>query len=150
MVDIASRFSVRWIRNPFEGPGALRFLFDVEKGKRGKFLKQYTAGQIARSTQPHFRSIIRKGRIGCPGSFHGVSATGLLTEEIVARLSRSLDYGINELMTHPGYLDEDLKGQKTRLLVSRERERDILASCDLKRLFDKNEIVLSHFGEVNP
>lgn len=149
VVEIARRFSVKWVRNPFEGPGAFGFLFDVEKGKRGKFLKQYCKALTVRSAYPLFRSCIRRAGMNCPEYFHGVSSTGFLNDRMIVRLSRMLKPGIHELMTHPGYLDAELERQKTRLLYSREMERQILVSDHLKKQFERNDITLSHFGEVN-
>jgi len=72
-----------------------------------------------------------------------------MNEKVVARIAGNLEPGINELMIHPGILDTDLRQQKTRLLRSREVEKDLLLSEAVKRAFDDNGIVLSHFGEVN-
>lgn len=150
LLEIAERYRVRRIRNPFEGPGALGFLFDVEKGKKVKFLKQYCKALTVRSAYPLFRSCLRRAGMMCPEHFHGVSSTGFLNEKMMIRLSRTLKPGIHELMTHPGYLDAELERQKTRLLSSREKERQILVSQNVKKLFEANDITLSHFGEVNP
>ena len=57
--------------------------------------------------------------------------------------------GISEFMTHPGIVDADLERCKTRLLGSRAREKDLLISARVKELFERHEIILSHFGEVN-
>lgn len=149
LTEIAQRFSVRWIRNPFEGPGALRFLFDVEKGKKKRFLKQYCKALTVRSMHPLFRSCMARGGMGCPEHFHGVSSTGFLNEKMMIRLSRMIRPGIHELMTHPGCLDADLKRQKTRLLYSREMERQILVSDRVRKQFEGDGITFSHFGEVN-
>jgi chitin disaccharide deacetylase len=149
MVEIAKRFSIKWIRNPFDTPGAWRFLFDVEGGRRGEFLKQYASALCSRSARPSFTLGINRAGIRTPDFFHGVSTTGMMNESVVKRISGILKPGINELMTHPGRLDADLEQQKTRLLRSREVEKDLLLSETMKRLLEKNGIVLSHFGEVN-
>ena len=149
MIEVANRFRVKWMRDPFERPDALRFLFDVKESKRKIFLKQYAGGLAACPVRPYFGRRLHRAGIDRPDFFHGVSATGILTEELMVRLAAVLKPGINELMTHPGYLDEDLIGQGTRLLHSRESEREILSSDYVKRLFTENGIMLSHFGEVN-
>lgn len=149
MIEIARRWSVKWIRDPFEARGGLRFLFDVEKGKRRQFLRQYAAALCTTPALPAFRSQIRGGGIGCPDYFHGISATGLMTRNFVRRLSENLKPGINELMTHPGYVDNELKALGTRLLESREKEKEIVASEEFKAHLEKHKIVVSNFGEVN-
>jgi chitin disaccharide deacetylase len=149
LLEIANRFSVNWIRNPFDSPGAWRFLFDIEKNRRGEFLKQYGNVLCSRVSRHSFMSRVRGSAVRTPQSFHGVSVTGIMNEKVLARMAENLEPGINELMTHPGILDTDLAQQKTRLLRSREVEKDLLLSETVKRAFDNNGIVLSNFGEVN-
>jgi predicted glycoside hydrolase/deacetylase ChbG (UPF0249 family) len=57
--------------------------------------------------------------------------------------------GLNELMTHPGIVDAELLKFKGRLLDSRVKEKELLVSAGIKELFEKNHIVLRHFGEVD-
>ncbi len=150
MVEIARRYSVKWIRKPFEDPRSLRFLLDVEEGRRGDFLKQYSHALCSRPAHCFFRSHVRKSGIRSPDYFHGLSSTGVMCEKLMARLVESVRPGINELMVHPGYLDADLKAMKSRLSLSREREREILVSEDLKAILEKNKIKLINYGEVKP
>jgi hypothetical protein len=56
----------------------------------------------------------------------GVLATGTLDAATVTSLLSSLPAGTWELVTHPGYNDADLAQAHTRLLKSRETERDAL------------------------
>ena len=149
LLEIANRFSVNWIRNPFDSPGAWRFLFDIEKDRRGEFLKQYGNVLCSRVSRHSFMSRVRGSGVRTPQSFHGVSVTGIMNEKVLARMAGNLEPGISELMTHPGILDTDLAQQKTRLLRSREVEKDLLLSETVKRAFDNKGIVLSNFGEVN-
>jgi chitin disaccharide deacetylase len=145
MVEIANRYSVKWIRNPFDSLGAWRFLFDIQGDRRGEFLKQYATALCSRSARPSFMARINRAGIRTPDFFHGVSLTGIMNTSAIMRICRILKPGVSELMTHPGRLDADLERQKTRLLRSREVEKDLLLSKTVKRLFEKNEIVLSHF-----
>jgi len=149
LLEIANRFSVKWIRNPFDSPGAWRFLFDLEDDRRGEFLKQYGNVLCSRVARHSFMSRVRGSGVHTPRSFHGVCITGIMNQKVLARVAGNIEPGINELMTHPGILDTDLKQQKTRLLRSREVEKDLLLSETVKRAFENKGIVLSHFGEVN-
>jgi len=149
MMDIARRFSVKWIRNPFESMGAVRFVRDVQAGRRIVFLKQYVAGSVTNPVSCCFQARIARSGLRTPDFFHGVAATGLMNGDILRHLCRFLRPGINELMTHPGYLDADLENQKTRLLLSREQERNLYASAGARELFIAHGIDISHFGEVN-
>jgi hypothetical protein len=56
----------------------------------------------------------------------GVLATGTLDGATLSSLLRNLPPGDWELVTHPGYHDADLAQAHTRLLTSRETEREAL------------------------
>ncbi|HYA42778.1 MAG TPA: ChbG/HpnK family deacetylase [Syntrophobacteraceae bacterium] len=148
LIEIAQRFSVRWIREPFEAAGAWRFLCDLEKGLGAGFVKQFTKARATIAARPIFRRRIREAGIQTPAGLYGISSTGLINEKIIERICRMLKPGLSELMTHPGIVDADLVGRKSRLIDSRARERDLLVSTKVKELFREREITLSHFGEV--
>jgi predicted glycoside hydrolase/deacetylase ChbG (UPF0249 family) len=58
----------------------------------------------------------------------GVVATGTLDAATLSSLLRAMPEGTWELVTHPGYCDEELARVRTRLLESRETEREALLS----------------------
>ncbi len=148
MIEIAERFSVKWMRTPFEAGGAWRFFPDLEKGQRAKFVKQFAVARSSTIARPIFRLLIRKAGIETPAAFYGISPTGFINEKIIRRICRILKPGLSELMTHPGIVDADLVRRKSRLLFSRAREKELLVSAEVKRLFAEREIVVIHFGEV--
>jgi predicted glycoside hydrolase/deacetylase ChbG (UPF0249 family) len=147
LIQIAERFSVKWIREPFESPGVWRFLSDLEKGRRAGFIKQFARAGATIAVRPLFRRRIREAGMSTPAGFYGIASTGLINEKIIERICRMLKPGINELMTHPGVVDTDLIRRDSRLLDSRAREKDLLLSMKVKKLFREREIMLSHFGE---
>jgi hypothetical protein len=55
-----------------------------------------------------------------------VLATGTLDAATVASLVSALPEGTFELVSHPGYNDAQLAQVRTRLLASRETEREAL------------------------
>ena len=148
IIEIAKRFSVKWMREPFEAQGAWAFLPDLEKGQRAKFMKQFAISCASNVARPIFRSRIRQAGIQTPAGLYGISPTGFINEKMIRRLCRMLRPGLSELMTHPGIVDKDLIGRKSRLLYSRAREREIFVSPEMKELFEEHKIVLSHFGEL--
>jgi predicted glycoside hydrolase/deacetylase ChbG (UPF0249 family) len=149
MIEIAGRFSVKAMRDPFEAEGAWRFFHDIEKNERIKFLKQYAVARASSFSRPQFMARVRKAGIQTPAVLYGISPTGFINEKIIRRICGMLKAGISELMTHPGIVDADLECSKTRLLGSRAREKDLLMSTRVKELFERHQIILSHFGEVN-
>ena len=60
----------------------------------------------------------------------GVLATGTLDAATVRSLLQKLPAGSWELVSHPGYNDRDLAHARTRLLASRETERQALRALE--------------------
>jgi chitin disaccharide deacetylase len=63
----------------------------------------------------------------------------------------SLPEGAWELVCHPGYNDADLRAVGTRLLDSREQERRLLTSAELRQFLDEQKICVigyREFGET--
>ncbi|MGC9194144.1 MAG: carbohydrate deacetylase [Syntrophobacteraceae bacterium] len=149
LIEIAERFSVKWIREPFEPVGSWTFWPDLQGDDRAKFLKQFVVSRVSAVSRPVFRALARRAKIRTPGGVHGISFTGLLNEAVLKRLCGMLRPGLNELMTHPGIVDAELLKFKGRLLDSRVKEKELLVSAGIKELFEKNHIVLRHFGEVD-
>ncbi len=149
MVEIADRFSVKWVREPFEPNGSWRFLLDLQKGLGAKGVKQLARAWASLLARPLFRSRVRRAGIKTPAGVYGISFTGLMNEHILRRLCGMLKPGVSELMTHPGIVDDELLGLKSRLIDSRAREKDLLVSTEIKGFFEENNIRFSHFGEVD-
>lgn len=146
MVEIAARFSVKWVREPFEPNGSWRLSRDLEKDLVPKFLKQFSLARASLLARPAFRSCVRRAGLQTPAGVYGISFTGLMSEDILKRLCGILPPGLSELMTHPGIVDAELIGCNSRLLYSRAREKDLLVSARVKGFFEESGIVLSHFG----
>jgi len=63
----------------------------------------------------------------------GIVVTGILDQSQLLRIVRTLPEGTWELVCHPGYCDNDLRGAGTRLLESRDVELQALTSAETKR-----------------
>jgi chitin disaccharide deacetylase len=149
LIEIAQRFSVKWMREPFEAGGAWRFVYDIERDQRAGFLKQFAKARTSLVARPIFRSRVRNAGIQTPAGLYGISTTGFMNEKVIRRICGMLKPGLSELMTHPGIVDADLIDRKSRLLYSRAGERSLLLSAKVRELFEQQDIMLSHFGEVN-
>jgi chitin disaccharide deacetylase len=66
--------------------------------------------------------------------FVGRAMTGVMTADCLEAAICRLRPGCTELMVHPGYLDEELRHMRTRLLASREAEVALLTSREIYRL----------------
>jgi hypothetical protein len=85
-----------------------------------------------RLLEPAFRRIVAEEGFVTTGGAIGVLATGTLDPTTVASLLAALPDGAWELVTHPGYNDSDLAQAHTRLLASRETEREALNAISLR------------------
>jgi predicted glycoside hydrolase/deacetylase ChbG (UPF0249 family) len=59
----------------------------------------------------------------------------------------SLPEGTWELVCHPGYNDADLRAAGTRLLDSRDEERRLLTSAELRQFLEEQEIQVISYRE---
>ena len=98
---------------------------------------------LLRLLEPAFRRIVAEEGFTTTDGAIGVLATGTLDAATVDSLLGNLPAGTWELVTHPGYNDADLAQAHTRLLASRETERQALASIGLR-----NEIELIDFSRL--
>src|SRR5438552_11139031 len=80
--------------------------------------------------------------------FCGIAQTGEITKEGLTRMLRSLPEGTTELMTHPGYADQDLQNSATRLQGSRQTELSILTDLEIRNLVASQGIRLIDYGFV--
>ncbi len=147
VLEIAARYSIKWIREPFEPDGSWRFSSDVQKGFRAEFAKQLCRSRLSGLARSAFRNRVRAAGIQTPAGVYGISFTGFMNQAVLKRLGAMVKPGLSELMTHPGIVDAELLGLKGRLLDSRATEKELLASTVTKGFFEKNSITFCHFGE---
>ena len=119
VLSAAGKAGIRAVRNPFE-PAWSRSATPA-----APFVRR-TEVRLLRLLEPAFRRIVAEAGFTTTDGAIGVLATGTLDTATVASLLRSLPPGTWELVTHPGYNDADLAGARTRLLASREIERQAL------------------------
>lgn len=110
---------IRAVRNPFEPAWSLRATRDAPWVRRAEVA-------ALRLLEPAFRRIVAEEGFTTTAGAIGVLATGTLDATTVASLLKALPEGTYELVSHPGYNDGDLAAAHTRLLDSRETERDAL------------------------
>jgi predicted glycoside hydrolase/deacetylase ChbG (UPF0249 family) len=121
----ARKAGIGAVRNPFEPVWSQRATPAAPLFRR-------TAVRFLRRLELTFRRIVaEEGFITTVGSL-GISATGSLDLLALDSLLNQLQPGTWELVTHPGYNDADLAAAGTRLLASRETEREALATFNRK------------------
>ena len=131
---IGEKFGIRWVRRPFDFPMTT------------------TAPLIQRATSRALHLVRRRlhrvlARHGCrtTDTFAGFQITGRLrTAELVA-LIHQLPDGFTELMCHPGRCREHLRGARTRLKESRERELEALVAVETRKALEQRGVMLTNF-----
>jgi hopanoid biosynthesis associated protein HpnK len=110
---------IQAVRNPFE-PG-----WSLHATHGAPWLRR-TQVHLLRGLEPTFRRIVAEEGFTTTDGSLGVLATGTLDAAAVTSLLQCLPPGTWELVTHPGYNDAALSQVRTRLLASREVEREAL------------------------
>jgi predicted glycoside hydrolase/deacetylase ChbG (UPF0249 family) len=116
---------IRAVRNPFEPA------WSVRATPGAPLVRRIQVGAL-RLMEARFQRIVAEEGFATTDGALGVLATGTLDERAVASLLAALPAEVHtaatwELVTHPGYNDADLAHANTRLLSSRDIERDALA-----------------------
>jgi hopanoid biosynthesis associated protein HpnK len=112
---------IRAIRNPFEPIWSVNATSNAPDLRRAEII-------LLRRFESSFRRIVaQEGFVTSDGAV-GVLATGTLNIAAVRTLITAMPEGTFEFVTHPGYRDEQLAQANTRLLESREIERNALVS----------------------
>lgn len=132
---------IRVVRNPFESAWSLRATISAPWLRRRQVA-------LLRRLEPAFRRIVAEQGFTTTDGAIGVVATGTLDAAAVQSLARQLPPGTWELVAHPGYNDADLALAHTRLLESRETERNALLA--LKQFPDIELISFATSVESSP
>lgn len=114
---------IRAVRNPFEPSWSLRAT------QRAPWLRR-TEVNLLRRLEPAFLRVVAEEGFTTTAGAIGVLATGTLDALTLNSLLQQLPQGTWELVSHPGYHDADLAQAHTRLLASRELERDALSALN--------------------
>ncbi len=98
-----------------------------------------------------FRQHTKRAGLLTPDGVIGVVETGVVEGAGYSSLLRqtlaSLPEGTWELVCHPGYNDADLRAVRTRLLDSREDERRLLTSADLRTFLEEQKFRIISYRE---
>jgi hopanoid biosynthesis associated protein HpnK len=144
LVRAARICGVPAIRNPFVPVRAIR-----AKSLRQKpgLWKRYGQVRVLRSFAGQFRQKMRRAGLRTPDGSVGVIETGSIDASLLRHALISLPDGTWELVCHPGYDDADLRAAHTRLLESRDEERRLLTSPELRGLLEEQKIRLIGYRE---
>jgi predicted glycoside hydrolase/deacetylase ChbG (UPF0249 family) len=139
---------VRAIRNPIVPVKAIPArLFKP----RRELWKRYGQVRVLHAFSRQFLDRTKRAGLLTPDGVVGVIETG--TEEssgyssMLRQTLASLPEGTWEFVCHPGYNDADLGATGTRLLESRDQERRLLMSAELRQFLDEQKIQVIGYRE---
>jgi hopanoid biosynthesis associated protein HpnK len=115
----ARKAGIRAVRNPYEPEWSINATREAPELRRLEVI-------MLRRFEPAFRRIVAEEGMTTTDGAVGVLATGTIDIACLTALLSSMPEGTFELVTHPGYKDADLERSNTRLLASREIERNAL------------------------
>ena len=119
----AKAAGIHAVRNPFEPVWSINATPSAPDVRRAEVI-------LLRRFEPSFRRIVAAEGFTTTDGAVGVAATGTLNIAAVHDLISAMPEGTFELVSHPGYRDEQLAQSNTRLLESREIERNALMALN--------------------
>lgn len=134
----AKAAGIHSIRNPFEPVWSLNATTNAPEVRRAEVV-------LMRRFESKFRRIVKEEGFQTTDGAVGVLATGTVNIAIVNALITAMPEGTFELVSHPGYRDEQLLMANTRLLESHEIERNALMAIKDYRGLD-----LISFADLDP
>jgi hopanoid biosynthesis associated protein HpnK len=144
LLRAARMCGVRAIRNPIVPVKAL----PAGQFKRKPHLwKRYGQVRVLHTFSGQFHQRTKRAGLVTPDGVLGVIETGSLGISLLRQTLANLPEGTWELVCHPGYNDADLRAVHTRLLDSREEERRLLTSAELRQFLDEQKIRVISYRE---
>jgi predicted glycoside hydrolase/deacetylase ChbG (UPF0249 family) len=160
---------VRAVRNPFVPVKALRA---AQFKHRRELWKRYGQVRLLNGFSRQFRQQMKRAGLLTPDGLIGVIETGTHDSHdnpkdgpndrpkdkdspkdnsgyssLLRQTLASLPEGTWEFVCHPGYSDDDLRAAGTRLLASREEERRLLTSVELRQFLEEHKISVIGYRE---
>lgn len=145
MLRAARICGVRAIRSPFV---PMKAVMAQRYAGRGALMKRYGQVRVLNAFLGGFRRQTARAGLLAPDGVIGVIETGAMDGVLLRQALESLPAGTWELVCHPGYADADLRAVRTRLIESREHERELLISPELKAFLEKEEIRVIGYREL--
>jgi chitin disaccharide deacetylase len=132
---------VRAIRNPIV---PIKAMPTKQFKKKRDLWKRYGQIRVLHTFSGQFQKQTRRSGLLTPDGVIGVVETGSLESSGYSSLLRetlsNLPEGTWEFVCHPGYSDADLRATRTRLVESRDEERRLLTSPDLRQFLGEQKI----------
>jgi len=137
---LSDKYSIRWVRRPFDFPmGALAPVVPQTKRLTSRALG------LMRS---RFHRVLERHGCRTTDHFGGFQLTGHFRTAQLISLIAALPEGSTEFMCHPGRCTDALRGARTRLKESRERELEALLAPEVRDALRTHGIKLVNYREL--
>ena len=146
LVRAARICGVPAIRNPFVIV-PIAAVTAAQLAGKPRLWKRYGQVRMLRSFAGQSREKVRRAGLATPDGLIGVVETGALDASLLRQALTNLPEGTWEMVCHPGYDDADLRAVRTRLFESRDQERQLLMSDELRTFLDEQKIRLISYRE---
>jgi chitin disaccharide deacetylase len=141
LLRAAQQCDVPCVRNPFEAGWSLRATESAGVLRRLQL-------NALRTQYGAFKRLTKRHEMKTTDGAVGVLATGTLDERVLRLLLGAMPEGVWELVCHPGYRDQALEEANTRLLGSRDAEREALLAVVPEVLRENEDWELIDFHEL--
>lgn len=145
LLEVASEFHIRAIRNPFAPIKPLAF---AHLARRPKLWTRYSQVKALSRFEASFRKQVAEHGIVTPDGCFGVVVTGALDQRLFESIMACIPEGTWEFVCHPGYNDADLGEIRTRLRESRVAELEVLTSAGARRSLERLGIELVSYRDL--
>jgi predicted glycoside hydrolase/deacetylase ChbG (UPF0249 family) len=145
LLRAARAHGVGALRNPFEAPGAVRWMEAWRD--RTLWVRKLETTLLRAWLYQGWRKAVGGSGFATTGGSLGVVSTGSLDETALRAMLRQMPEGTWELVCHPGYNDGELAAVRTRLRESREVEMRALLGLTPAGLRQEYGVELATFGD---
>ena len=138
---LSQEYKIPWVRRPFD--------FPFHPGTRPRIgWAQRATSQALVVVRNRFARVL--DRHGCRSTDHfaGFQITGRYDAAELVHLIRALPEGSTEFMCHPGICSEELRGARTRLKESRERELRALTAAEVRTALAESGVTLVNYRSL--
>jgi predicted glycoside hydrolase/deacetylase ChbG (UPF0249 family) len=138
---LSEEYKIPWVRRPFDFPFTPATRPAIGWAKRA-------TSQALGVVRSRFARVL--ARHGCRSTDHfaGFQITGRYNATELAQLIRALPEGTTEFMCHPGICGAELRGARTRLKESRERELEALTSPEVRAALIESGVELVSYRSL--
>lgn len=145
LLRAAAACGVRAVRNPF---GPRRPLRSDRLFARPGLWTRYAEMRLLRRFAGKFREAVDREGFATPDGTLGIEVTGALDETLFRAIAENIPEGTWEFVCHPGYVDSDLQGARTRLRASRETELRVLTLPAVREVLSQEGVTLISYRDL--